>query len=41
MKSLMRWLVLLAASVLALQMFFVLRIAVMIVLDPQSSAFQR
>ena len=41
MKSLMHWLVLLAASVLALQMFFVLRIAVMIVLDPQSSAFQR
>ena len=37
----MRWLVLLAATVLALQLFFVLRIAVMIVLDPQSSAFQR
>jgi len=41
MKSFTRWLVLLAAGVLALQLFFVARIALMTVLDPQSSAFQR
>ena len=41
MRPLLRWLVLLAAAVLALQLFFVARIAVMARLDPQSTAFQR
>ena len=40
MTALLRWLVLLLA-LLALQLFFVLRIAAMAVLDPQSTAFQR
>ena len=38
MTALLRWLALL---LLALQLFFVLRIAAMAVLDPQSTAFQR
>ncbi len=37
----MRWLGLLIAAALALQLFFVARIAVMARLDPQSTAFQR
>ena len=41
MKPFMRWLGLLAIAVLALQLFFVLRIATMVVIDPQSTAFQR
>jgi len=41
MKSLMRWLGLLLAAVLALQLFFVARIAAMAVLDPQSTSFER
>ena len=41
MKVLLRWLVLLAVAVLALQLFFVVRIAAMARLDPQSTAFQR
>ena len=41
MKPLLRWIVLLVAAVLALQLFFVARIAVMARLDPQSTAFQR
>lgn len=41
MKPLLRWLLLLVLAVLALQLFFVLRIATMALLAPQSSAFQR
>ena len=40
-KSLLRWLGLLLLATLALQLFFVLRIAAMAALDPQSTAFQR
>jgi monofunctional biosynthetic peptidoglycan transglycosylase len=41
MKPLMRWLGLLLVTVLAMQLFFVLRIAAMAVLAPESSAFER
>lgn len=41
MKALWRWLLLTLAAVLALQLYFVARIAVMARLDPQSTAFQR
>ena len=41
MTALLRWLALLLLALLALQLFFVLRIAAMAVLDPQSTAFQR
>jgi len=41
MKPLLRWLGLLVAAVLALQLFFVGRIAMMAVADPQSTAFER
>ena len=41
MKPFLRWLALLGAALLALQLFFVARIAAMAVLDPQSTAFQR
>lgn len=41
MKSLLRWVVLVAGAMLALQLFFVVRIAVMAVWAPQSTAFQR
>ena len=41
MKPLLRWLLLLLLAVLALQLFFVLRVATMALLAPQSSAFQR
>jgi monofunctional biosynthetic peptidoglycan transglycosylase len=41
MKAILRWVGLLLAAVLALQLFFVARIAAMAVLDPQSTAFQR
>ncbi|MEY4267997.1 MAG: hypothetical protein RIS90_2532 [Pseudomonadota bacterium] len=41
MSALLRWLALLLLAMLALQLFFVLRIAAMTVLDPQSTAFQR
>jgi monofunctional biosynthetic peptidoglycan transglycosylase len=41
MSALLRWLALVLMAVLALQLFFVLRIAAMAVLDPQSTAFQR
>jgi monofunctional biosynthetic peptidoglycan transglycosylase len=37
----MRWAGLLGLAVLALQAFFVLRIGVMLVVDPQSTAFER
>jgi monofunctional biosynthetic peptidoglycan transglycosylase len=40
-RALLRWLALLLLALLALQLFFVLRIAAMAVLDPQSTAFQR
>lgn len=40
-QPLLRWLGLLLAATLALQLFFVLRIALMVVTDPQSSTFQR
>jgi len=41
MKAVLRWLALLLAAVIALQVFFVLRIALMAVVDPQSTSFQR
>jgi monofunctional biosynthetic peptidoglycan transglycosylase len=41
MRQIGRWLLLLAVAALALQLFFVGRIAVMAVLAPQSTAFQR
>lgn len=41
MKPLLRWLGLVLLAALALQLFFVARIALMLVLDPQSTAFQR
>ncbi len=37
----MRWLSLVALALLALQLFFVARIALMTVVDPQSTAFER
>jgi monofunctional biosynthetic peptidoglycan transglycosylase len=40
-KPLLRWLLLVALAVLALQLFFVARIAAMAVLAPQSTAFER
>ena len=41
MKSLGRWLLWLLLAGVALQLFFVLRIALMLVIDPQSTAFMR
>jgi len=41
MKGLLRWTLLLAAALLALQLFFIGRIAAMVVLNPQSTAFER
>ena len=41
MRALLRWLALCACAFIALQLFFVLRIAAMAVLDPQSTAFER
>jgi len=41
MKPLLRWFGLTLLAVLALQLFFVCRIAAMAVLEPQSTAFQR
>ena len=41
MRALLRWLALVLMAVLALQLFFVLRVAAMAVLEPQSTAFQR
>ena len=40
-KAVLRWLGLLALALLALQLFFVARIALMVVIDPQSTAFER
>ncbi len=41
MRSLVHWLGWLLAALLALQLFFVLRIALMATVDPQSTAFMR
>ncbi len=41
MKGLLRWILLLLMAALALQLFFVVRIAAMAVIDPQSTSFQR
>ncbi len=41
MKAVLRWLLCLMAAALALQVFFIARIAAMAVIDPQSTAFQR
>jgi len=41
MKPVLRWLGLVAAAVLALQLYFVVRIAAMALVDPQSTAFER
>ncbi|MDM0045261.1 monofunctional biosynthetic peptidoglycan transglycosylase [Variovorax dokdonensis] len=41
MRSLLRWLGFLVLGGLALQLFFLVRIAAMSVVDPQSTAFQR
>jgi monofunctional glycosyltransferase len=41
LRGLLRWLMLLAVAVLALQVFFAVRIAFMVVIDPQSTAFER
>ena len=40
-QQLLRFVALLALSVLALQLYFALRIALMLVIDPQSTSFQR
>ena len=40
-QQLLRFIALLALSVLALQLYFALRIALMLVIDPQSTSFQR
>ena len=41
MKALLRWSGLVALALVALQLFFVLRIAAMVVIDPESTTFQR
>lgn len=41
MKGLFRWVLLLVLALFFLQLYFVLRIAFMTVVDPQSTAFQR
>ncbi|MGP1682154.1 MAG: monofunctional biosynthetic peptidoglycan transglycosylase [Giesbergeria sp.] len=41
MKAVLRWIGLLAMAFVALQLFFVLRIAAMAAIDPQSTSFQR
>lgn len=41
MKALWRWLVLVVVAAIALQLFFVARIALMVVIDPQSTSFER
>lgn len=41
MRALLRWILLVLAAGLALQLFFVGRIALMAVVDPQSTSFQR
>jgi monofunctional biosynthetic peptidoglycan transglycosylase len=41
MKALLRWVLLVLLATVALQLYFVGRIALMVVVDPQSTAFQR
>ncbi|MDD2882000.1 MAG: transglycosylase domain-containing protein [Rhodoferax sp.] len=41
MKPVLRWLALVAIGLVLLQLFFVARIATMLVIDPQSTAFER
>ena len=41
MKALLRWILLVLLAAVALQLYFVGRIALMVVVDPQSTAFQR
>jgi monofunctional biosynthetic peptidoglycan transglycosylase len=41
MKPLLRWLALVLLAAVALELFFVLRIALMAAVDPQSTSFQR
>ena len=41
MKPLLRWMALVLAALLSLQLFFAARIGVMVVLDPQSTTFER
>ena len=41
MKAALRWLILVALAGLLLQLYFVARIAAMLVIDPQSTAFER
>jgi monofunctional biosynthetic peptidoglycan transglycosylase len=41
MKGLLRWMLLVLVAALALELFFVVRIAAMAAIDPQSTAFQR
>ncbi|RZL58184.1 MAG: monofunctional biosynthetic peptidoglycan transglycosylase [Variovorax sp.] len=41
MRAVLRWLVCVIAAGIALQVFFIVRIAAMAVVDPQSTAFQR
>lgn len=41
MKGLLRWVLLVGLALIFLQLYFVLRIACMAVVDPQSTAFQR
>ncbi len=41
MRALLRWMLLLLVAALALQLFFVVRVATMAVIAPQSTAFQR
>jgi monofunctional biosynthetic peptidoglycan transglycosylase len=41
MKAFWRWLSLVALALVLLQLYFVVRIAAMLVIDPQSTAFQR
>ncbi|CAN5701209.1 monofunctional biosynthetic peptidoglycan transglycosylase [soil metagenome] len=41
MRALLRWVLCLLVAGLALQLFFIARIAAMAVIDPQSTAFQR
>ena len=41
MKGLLRWMLLVLVAALALELFFVVRIAAMAVIAPQSTAFQR
>lgn len=41
LKAITRWLALLVLAFIALQLFFVLRIALMVAVDPESTTFQR